>query len=68
MATNLALDDKLIEQARKLGGHSSKKEVVTAALRRYVRARRAREITGMMGSVEYFDDDDHKTARKRGAR
>jgi Arc/MetJ family transcription regulator len=68
MATNLALDDKLIEQARKLGGHTSKKEAVTAALRQYVRARRARKLIEMAGTIEYFDDYDYKSARKRSTR
>ena len=40
MATNLALDDALIEQARRVGKHRTKKEVVTSALREYVRRRR----------------------------
>lgn len=68
MATNLALDDKLIEQARKLGGHKSKKEAVTAALRQYVRARRSRALTEMIGTIEYFDDYDYKSVRKRAVR
>jgi len=33
MATNLALDDKLIEQARAAGGHRTKKEAVTPPCR-----------------------------------
>src|SRR5689334_23765418 len=32
MPTNLAIDDKLIEQARRIGQHRTKKEAVTAAL------------------------------------
>ena len=39
MATNLALDDQLIEEARRAGSHKSKKEAVTAALQEYVRKR-----------------------------
>jgi Arc/MetJ family transcription regulator len=40
MATNLALDDRLIEAARRAGGHKTKKEAVTAALAEYVKHRR----------------------------
>lgn len=68
MATNLALDDKLIEQARKLGGHKSKKDAVTAALRQYVRTQRSRGIVDLAGKIEYFDDYDYKAARARTAR
>jgi len=32
MATNLAIDDRLIEEARKAGGHRTKKATVTEAL------------------------------------
>jgi Arc/MetJ family transcription regulator len=36
MATNLDLDDKLIDAARKLGGQRSKREAVTRALEKFV--------------------------------
>jgi Arc/MetJ family transcription regulator len=68
VATNLALDDRLIEQARTLGGHKSKKEAVTAALRQYVRSGRARDLAELAGRVEYFDDYNYKSARGRTTR
>ena len=40
MATNLQLDDKLIQEARRLGKHKTKREAVTAALTEYVQRRR----------------------------
>jgi hypothetical protein len=36
MATNLAIDDKLIEEARLIGKHATKKGVVTEALLEYI--------------------------------
>ncbi len=36
MPTNLAIDDRLIEQAQKLGRHRTKKDAVTAALDEYI--------------------------------
>ena len=36
MATNLAIDDKLIEEARKVGGHKTKKAAVIDALVEYI--------------------------------
>jgi len=40
MATNLALDDKLIMRALKEGHHKTKKEAVTAALKEYIAHRK----------------------------
>jgi Arc/MetJ family transcription regulator len=40
MATNLALDDDLIEEAKRAGDHKTKKEAVTAALDEYVQRRK----------------------------
>ena len=37
MATNLSIDDHLIEEARRIGGYTTKKAAVTAALEEYIR-------------------------------
>jgi Arc/MetJ family transcription regulator len=70
MATNLALDDRLIEDARRAGSHKSKKEAVTAALREYVRKRQQMRILEAFGT---FPSDsksvdpayDYKSERQR---
>ena len=67
MATNLALDDRLIEEAVEIGHHPSKKAAVTAALKEYVKARRRLKILDWMGRVEYYDDYDHKNLRRTGS-
>jgi Arc/MetJ family transcription regulator len=64
MATNLALDDRLIEQALAAGRHKTKKEAVTAALKEYVKSRQRLGILSMAGKVEYWDDYDHKQLRR----
>ena len=64
MATNLALDDRLIEEARKVGHHRTKREAVTAALDEYVRRRRQRGVLALFGSIQYDDKYDYKRARK----
>ena len=68
MATNLALDDALIEEARKTGGHKTKKEAVTAALDEYVRRRKQQKILELFGTVDFDPNYDYKAARnKRGS-
>ncbi len=70
MATNLALDDQLIEDARRAGSHKSKKEAVTAALQEYVRRRQQMRILEAFGT---FPSDsksidpgyDYKSERQR---
>jgi len=36
MATNFAIDDKLLIKAQKVGHHKTKKEAVTTALKEYI--------------------------------
>jgi len=64
MATNLALDDRLIEEARKLGGHKSKKEAVNAALDEYVRRRRQTDVIRLFGTIDYDPAYDYKAERR----
>jgi Arc/MetJ family transcription regulator len=64
MATNLALDDRLIQEAVEVGRHPSKKAAVTAALMEYVKARRRLKILDWVGEVDYYDDYDHKNLRR----
>jgi Arc/MetJ family transcription regulator len=65
MATNLAIDDALIEEARRIGQHRTKKEAVTAALLEYIRYRKRLELIEMAGTVDYHRDYDHKKLRSR---
>ena len=68
MATNLALDDQLIEAAREAGGHRTKKGAVTAALREYVQHRRQLEVLSDFGTVAFDQAYDYKAERARRRR
>ena len=65
MATNLALDDKLIEAARRAGNHRTKKDAVTAALSEYVKRRKQRRIVGAFGSFDFDPAYNYKSERRR---
>jgi Arc/MetJ family transcription regulator len=68
MATNLALDDQLIEEAVRLGKHKTKREAVTAALEYYVKAHEREGIRDLIGQVEFYEDFDPKALRRRRRR
>jgi type VI protein secretion system component VasK len=68
MATNLALDDRLIEEARRSGGHKTKKEAVSAALEEYVRKRKQMRILDAFGTVVFDPAFDYKAERTRRSR
>ncbi len=65
MATNLAIDDNLLEQARIIGKHATKKGVVTEALQEYIQRRKQIEVLNLFHSVEYDSTYDYKEQRRR---
>ncbi|MGH9397156.1 MAG: type II toxin-antitoxin system VapB family antitoxin [Terriglobia bacterium] len=64
MPTNLAIDDRLIEEAQKLGHHRTKKETVTAALDEYIQRRKQQGILSLFGTIEYDQAYDYKRERR----
>jgi len=64
MATNLAIDDGLIDAARRIGHHPTKKAAVTAALEEYIRRRKQLEILDLFGTVPFDAKYDYKKARR----
>jgi hypothetical protein len=64
MATNLALDDNLIEEARQIGDHKTKKEAVTAALDEYIRRRKQLRILDLFGTIDFDPNYDYKKMRQ----
>ncbi len=64
MATNLAIDDELLEEAKMIGGHKTKKAVVTEALKEYIQVRKQLEIIKLFGTIEYDSDYVYKSRRK----
>ena len=65
MATNLAIDDNLIIEAKKIGGHKTKKDAVTEALKEYIQRRKQMEIIELFGKIEYDSKYDYKKGRNR---
>ena len=65
MATNLALDPKLIERAVKLSGEKTKKAAVTRALEEFIARRNQKRPVDLMGKLEWDESFDYKAERSR---
>ena len=65
MPTNLAIDDRLIAQAQKLGRHRSKKDTVNAALDEYIRRRKQAAIIPLFGTIDYDAAYHYKRERAK---
>ncbi len=65
LATNLQLDDRLIEKAVKLGKHKTKRAAVTRALKEYVEHLEQQKLLALFGNVDYDPDYDYKKQRKK---
>jgi Arc/MetJ family transcription regulator len=64
MATNLAIDDRLIEEARCMGGHSTKKQAVTVALEEYVAHRKQLAVLDLFGTIDFDKKYDYRRSRQ----
>ena len=64
MATNLALDDRLLEEALRLGGHATKRETVNEALREYIQRRKRLRAVDAFGTFDFDPDYDYKRERR----
>ena len=65
MPTNLAIDDRLLNEALQLGGFKTKKETVNEALREFINKRKQKEILELFGALDPDPGFDYKAGRKR---
>ena len=63
MATNLAIDSALLEEALATGKLKTKKDTVNQALKEYIQRRKSAEILSLLGTIEYDRDYDYKKMR-----
>jgi hypothetical protein len=62
--TYLAIDDGLVNEARRLGHHAANEEAVTAALKEYIDRRKQVEILKLFGTIDYDPAYDYKKNRQ----
>jgi len=64
MRTNVVLDDALVDEAMKLTGARTKKEVVRLALEELIRSRKKKNLLDLAGRIQFRRGFDHKAMRK----
>ncbi len=64
MATNLQIDQSLLEQAKSLAGLPTKRETVNEALKEFIQRRLVRQLLDLRGQIDYFEDYDYKALRR----
>ncbi len=65
MATNLAINDELLNYALEIGGFRSKKDTVNAALEEFIKRRKTEDIINMFGKIDFDENYDYKKMRSR---
>ena len=65
MATNLGIDEKLLNQAQELSGQATKKATVNEALRRYIQHLQQLKAIEMFGKFDWNPKYDYKRERRR---
>lgn len=65
MATNLAINDQLLNTALEIGGFRSKKDTVNAALEEFIQRRKAEDVISLFGKIEFDHEYEYKKMRNR---
>ena len=64
MRTNIVIKDELLEEAARLTGIRTKRELVDTALRLLVETRKRRSVSELKGELRFYDGFDHRALRK----
>lgn len=63
MPTNLAIDDRLLEEALRIGKLRTKEDTVTRALEEFIQRRQQREVLRALGTFAFRRNWDYKRDR-----
>ena len=63
MATNMKLDEKMVEEAVRLGNFKTKQQALNVALAEFVARRNRLRILELGGKIEFRPDWDYKKMR-----
>lgn len=63
MRTNIEIDDRLMEEAFKLTGIRTKKDLVHLALQELIKVKKKKNLLDLSGKIEFAEDYDYKSLR-----
>lgn len=64
MRTNIVIDNNLLEKAFSVSKARTKKDLIHEALKELIRLRERKDLTELAGSIEFYENYDHKKLRK----
>lgn len=64
MRTNIDLDDEKVQEAQRLTGARTKKDVVNLALDELIKSRKKKDLFDLAGKIQFYEGYDHKKLRK----
>ena len=64
MRTNVVLDDELVNEAIRLSGIKTKKEVISCALQEFVATKKRENLLDLEGKIKFRDGYDYKVMRE----
>jgi Arc/MetJ family transcription regulator len=65
MATNLALNEELLEKALEVGQLGTKKDTVNEALKEFIERRQQGRVIELFGKIDWDNKYNYKRARRR---
>ena len=65
MASNLKIDDKLLNEALKISGLGTKRAAVTQALKEFIRLRKQQKVVELFGTIDFDESYNYKRQRTR---
>lgn len=63
MRTNIAIDDRVMQEAMKLSHAATKKETVEKALNEFISNHSRKDLSDLRGKIKFSDDYDYKALR-----
>ncbi|HYR27446.1 MAG TPA: type II toxin-antitoxin system VapB family antitoxin [Thermoanaerobaculia bacterium] len=65
MPTSVRLDEQLLNEAQRIGGHRTKRATINEALQEYIQRRKQAKILEAFGTIDFDPKYGHKKQRRK---